>query len=437
MPKDTDGLGPSKSSAGSTDPAPPSMTARPKVSPGLYVSVVSLGGVGMTLGIQAVAPGLPELQRVLGLTDSQIGLVTTAYVLPGVFLTLPMGMLGDVVGRRLLFASTLVLSGIAALISGLTGSFPLLLAMRIIQGIAFAAVMPLTITLLGEAFVGARRVRAFVGRNSILTGSDVILPLGGALLAELSWRAPLLAQAVTIPLGIWALLIMTESRVLSFRRHSYARDLARVVRAESGIWLILLAQFSRFAFKFVLLAYLPILLVNERGASIAQVGLVISLSAVVTVVTTTQVPGIIRRLRPSLALGGSVLVIAVSLALFALVPGWRWALAAAVVYGIGDGVIAVLNDMYAMHTARSDMRAGMVSVSQTARNVGKLSSPVAMAALVAVSSLPSAFLIMAVLGLVIAPTMAGLRRMDAHMRGSPSSAGNLGVTAAAPDSDPV
>jgi len=413
------------------------MTARPTVAPGIFVSVVSLGGVGMTLGIQAVAPGLPELQRVLGLTDSQIGMVTTAYVLPGVFLTLPLGVLGDVIGRRLLFGSTLVVSGVAAIVSGLVTSYPLLLAMRLIQGIAFAAVMPLTITLLGDAFVGARRVRAFVGRNSILTGSDVILPLGGALLAELSWRAPLLAQAVTIPLGIWALLIMTESRVPSPRRRNYARDLVRVVRAEAGIWLILLAQFSRFAFKFVLLAYLPILLVNERGASIPQVGLVISLSAVVTVVTTTRVPGIIRRLRPSVALGGSVLAISVSLALFALVPGWRWALVAAVVYGIGDGVIAVLNDMYAMHTARSDMRSGMVSVSQTARNVGKLSSPVAMAALVAVSSLSSAFLIMAALGLAIAPTMTGLRGMDEHMRESPPSEGDLGTSGVAPDTDPV
>jgi len=412
------------------------MTTCSKVTPGLFVTVVSLGGVGMTLGIQAVAPGLPELQRVLGLTDSQIGMVTTAYVLPGVFLTVPMGVLGDVIGRRLLFSSALVVSGIVAVVGVFVSSYPQLLAIRILQGIAFAAVMPLTITLLGEAFGGAQRVRAFVGRNSILTGSDIVLPIGGALLAGLWWRAPLVAQAVNIPLGIAALLIMTESRPGSSSKRTYARDLARVIRTEAGMGLILLAQFSRFAFKFVILAYLPILLVNQRGESIAQVGLVISLSAVVTVVTTTRVPSLIRRLRPSAALAGSVLAIATALALFAIVPDWRWALCAAAVYGIGDGVIAVLNDMYAIHASRSKMRAGMVSVSQTARNLGKFASPVAMAALVAVSSISWAFLIMAMLGTVIAPMMAGLRGMDQRLRLPQTSDGGAGLADLETDTDP-
>ncbi len=412
------------------------MTVR-RVGPRTFIAVISLGGVGMTLGIQAVAPALPELQRQLGLSDSRIGLVTTAYVLPGVFLAVPLGILGDLVGRRLLFCVALTASGVAAIIEGITTSFPLLLAMRAVQGSCFAAVLPLTITLLGAEFSGPQRIRAFVGRNSFLAAGDVVLPIVGALVVGISWRAPLFMQAVTIPLAILSFMIMDESRTYLGGERHYARDLSRVLRTEPSLSTTLLAQFGRFFFKFVMLGYLPILLVKERDASVTQVGLVISLAAVVTLLTTTRVPAIIRRVRPSAAVLGSFLGIATSIVVFALAPDWRWALAGAAIYGVGDGVLAVLSDMYASHTARSHLRAGMVSVSQTARNLGKLSSPVAVAACVAASSLQVAFLVMAVVGVALAPMMSPLRRLDHELRSSSTTEGQAEMKGVPPGADPL
>ncbi len=386
-----------------------------------FIGTIALGGVGMTLGVQAVAPGLPEMQQALELSTSEIGLVMTAYVLPGVVLTVPLGLLGDVIGRRFLFCLSLFVSGLAALVAGSTTSFALLLAMRTLQGIGFAAVMPLTITLLGEAFVGRDRLRAFVGRNAILTGSDVFLPAAGAFLAGLSWRAPLLVQAVTIPLALYAFTIMNESRSRPTGRERYARALLGILRAQPAMFSILLMQFSRFAFKFVLLAYLPILLVNQLDASVGHVGVLISLAAIATVITTTRVPRLLGRIPASSAVIASILGIAASIASFGVIPDWRWAIAGALVYGVGDGVLAVFSDAYAMQSARSRLPAGMVSISQTARNLGKLASPVAMAGIAAITSLPVAFLVMAVIGAAIAPAMLPLRRMDSELEARPES----------------
>lgn len=410
------------------------MTTR-RVGPRTFIAVISLGGVGMTLGIQAVAPALPELQRQLGLSDSQIGLVTTAYVLPGVLLAVPLGILGDVIGRRVLFSVALTASGVAAIIEGITTSFPLLLTMRAVQGSCFAAVLPLTITLLGAEFSGTQRIRAFVGRNSILTAGDVVLPIAGALLVGISWRAPLFMQAVTIPLAILSFMIMDESRTYARGERNYAQDLFRALRTEPFLSTTLLAQFGRFFFKFVMLAYLPILLVKERNASVTQVGLVISLAAVATFLTTTRVTAILRRVRPSAAVLGSFLGIATSIAVFALAPDWRWAFVGAAIYGVGDGVLAVLSDIYASQTVRSHLRAGMVSVSQTARNLGKLSSPVAVAACVAVSSLQVAFLVMALVGVALAPMMVPLRRLDHEVQSS-SRADVQAEMESVPEADP-
>lgn len=389
---------------------------RPRGGIRTYVGVISLATVGVTLGIQAVSPALPELQRVLGLDNSEVGWIVTAYVLPGVVLTVPMGMLGDALGRRLLFCLALITYGVAAIVQGAIESYPVLLAMRVVQGTSFAAAMPLTITLIGDAFEGSQRIGALAARNAVLTGSEVVLPLGGALLAAFSWRAPLLVQAATIPLALAALAILGESGATSGSRRKYARDLLRLLRGQHGMIAVLVTAFSRYLFKFVMLAYLPLLLVNERDASLTQVGIVVSFTSLVAVVTTVRVPALIRRIPPSGAAIGSVVALAISTGAFSAVPDWRWALLVAAIYGIGDGAIAVLQDTYAIHTSRAHLRAGMVSISQTVRNLGKFVAPLAMTALVALSSLEIAFIVMAAVGLAIAPVMLPLRGMDRELQ---------------------
>jgi ACDE family multidrug resistance protein len=381
-----------------------------------FIATISLGSVGITLAVQAVSPALPALQRILDLSNTEIGWFTTAYVLPGVILTVPMGILADAIGKRLLFCTALTVYGACGIVEAATVNYPLLLVLRAMQGASFAAVMPLTITIIGEAFAGPQRIRALAGRNAILTGSEVVLPIGGALLAALSWRAPLLVQAVTIPLAIYSFIILAEGKTSSGSKQKYARDLLRVLRAQPGMFAILLTGFCRFLFKFVMLAYLPLLLVNQRGASLTQVGIVISLTSLSAVIVATLIPAVMRRIPPSVVVMGSVLALALSTGAFTIVPDWRWALFVGTAYGVGDGALSVLLDTYAIHTARSHVRAGMVSVSQAARNLGKLSAPLAMTAIIAISSVEVAFVVMAGIGAAVTPLVIALRPMDRELQ---------------------
>jgi MFS family permease len=391
---------------------------RRRAGPRTFVAIISLGSVGVTLAVQAVSPALPELQRVLGLSNADVGWFTTAYVLPGVILTVPMGILGDVIGKRFLFCTALIVYGTVGVIQSTTTSYALLLSLRAVQGACFAAGMSLTITIIGEAFSGPERIKALAGRNAILTGSEVILPLAGALLAAASWRAPLAVQAITIPLAIYSFIILEEGRAPSTRGQKYARDLIVVLRSQPGMLAVLISSFSRFLFKFVMYAYLPILLVNEENASLTQVGAVISLTSLVAALTATRVPTVIQKAPPSLVVGASIVVLGVCTGSFSLLPDWKWAIGVGAIYGIGDGALSVLLDTYAIHTARSHVRAGMVSVSQAARNLGKLASPLAMTALIALSSVDVAFMVMGLVGVLIAPFTLPLRAMDTELQTS-------------------
>jgi MFS family permease len=113
---------------------------------------------------------------------------------------------------------------------------------------------------------------------------------------------------------------------------------------------------------------------------------------------------------------GSVLALALATGAFTFVPDWRWALVVAAFYGLGDGALSVLLDTYAIHTAHPNVRAGMVSVSQMARNLGKLLSPLAMTAVIAVLSVRDAFLVMAGFGLCIAPLILPVRTIDEELQ---------------------
>ncbi len=389
---------------------------RRRVGARSYIAIVSLGAISVTLAIQAVSPGLPELQAVFDLSNTDIGWFTTAYVLPGALLTVPFGIVGDHIGRRRLFCIALAIYGLAGIVQGTTTSYPVMLTMRVVQGACFAAGMPLSITLIGEAFSGHARIRALSGRNAILNASEVVLPLVGAFLAALTWRAPLLVQSVAILLAVLSFMVIEEHETSSGGKRKYARELLRVIKSQAGMFAVLLSASSRFLFKFVMYGWLPILLVTRKGASLTQVGLVISVTSLVAVVMATRVPWLVRKVRPSWLVMGSVVALAVTTALFTVAGTWTWALAVGAIYGIGDGVLSVLLDTYALYTSRSHVRAGMVSVSQMARNLGKLSSPILMTAIVAVSSLEIGFVVMGLIGVAIVPFMLPMRRMDRDLQ---------------------
>ena len=110
-------------------------------------------------GAQGISPALPAVQKALGISESQVGLITAAYMLPGVLLAIPLGYLADRYGRRVVFSSTALLYGVAGAAQALAPSFNVPLGLRVVQGIGFAALMPLSMTLIADAATAARPSR--------------------------------------------------------------------------------------------------------------------------------------------------------------------------------------------------------------------------------------------------------------------------------------
>src|SRR5439155_1534839 len=144
----------------------------------------------LILDIAIVNVALPSMQRTLGLSAENIQWVVGGYALTfGGFLMLG-GRLADVVGRRRMFLTGLVLFIGASMLGGFSRSGGMLIAARVIQGFDGALVSPAALSLLTTTFTEGRARNRALGMWSAMAagGASAGLILGGLLTQELSWR---------------------------------------------------------------------------------------------------------------------------------------------------------------------------------------------------------------------------------------------------------
>ncbi|MGH9139223.1 MAG: MFS transporter [Acidimicrobiales bacterium] len=351
-----------------------------------------------TLGVQAVAPASPAIQDHFDLTASEVGWFTAVYLFPGILLAIPLGVLGDVFGRRPLFACAAFVFAAAGVAGALTDSYGALLAVRFVQGIGFAAIMPLTITILGDTYGGLALLRAQARRAITVVGGELVLPVAGTALAALAWNAPLLAQAAMLPASIAGLLVLGPRQHERRSSIDYRTGVGTTLR-QPGIPLVLTIGVLRFLFKFTMITFLPLLLVREHGMSLTQSGVVLGVSALAAGLASTQVARLLQTVRPSLLVAASLASVGAALAAFAFVDAWLVAIVVGLAFGAGDGMVSVIQDAFVAQAADPSVRSAVVAVSATAKNVGKIAAPLVMGALVAVIPIEQAFIVMAAVAL--------------------------------------
>jgi MFS family permease len=382
------------------------MPARPRA----YVALALLGAVGLLFGVQGIAPALPALGRDLGVSDAQLGLFTAAYMLPAVIFAVPLGYFADRYGRRGVFVAAVVVYSLAGGAQALLSDYWALLALRFVQGIGFGALMPLSMTMIGDVLRGTAQLRAQSRRQIAMSVGEFVLPLVGAALATISWRAALGAQAALLPLAFVGLALLTGTRTPPVQAR-YARELSEAV-AQPGMPGVLTAGFLRFVCKFALIAYLPVLLVGSRGASLAEAALVLSVASGVAALTNFAIVAMMRRVAASVLLSAAVVLIGVALAGFALVGSWQVALLVAIVFGFGDGMLTVVQNALVTEAAPDRVRAGLVAVSATTRNAGKLVAPLAMGALILAMPVSLAFALVGAATVAALPALRPVKRLD-------------------------
>jgi EmrB/QacA subfamily drug resistance transporter len=192
----------------------PPGAARRGHHPALALTIIAASQLMVILDATIVNIALPQMQRALGFSTSNLSWVLNAYTLTFGGLLLLGGRAGDILGRRRVFVSGILLFTLASFLGGLATSATWLLGARALQGVGAAIAAPTALSLITTNFAeGEERNRAFGVFSAVaVSGSAIGLIAGGMLTSWLSWRWVLF---VNIPIGILlaslAPLYITES----------------------------------------------------------------------------------------------------------------------------------------------------------------------------------------------------------------------------------
>ncbi|WP_281179739.1 MFS transporter [Actinoplanes subtropicus] len=153
------------------------------------------------LDVTIVNVALPAIQGELGFSRTGLAWVVNAYLIPFGSLLLLAGRLGDLVSRRGVFVSGLIVFTLASALCGLASSREMLIAARFLQGVGGAATSAVILGMIVTMFPEAREQARAIGVYSFVAsaGGAVGLLLGGVLTSAVNWHWIFF---VNVPVGV-------------------------------------------------------------------------------------------------------------------------------------------------------------------------------------------------------------------------------------------
>jgi EmrB/QacA subfamily drug resistance transporter len=161
---------------------------------------VAIGLFMIMLDNTVVNVALPSIRNDLGIGLSELEWVVNAYALTFGVLLLTGGKLADLLGRRAIFITGLVIFTASSLACGLASGAEVLIAARTVQGIGAALMNPATLSIITATFPPRQRGMAIGIWAGVAALALAIGPLLGGLLTEkIAWSW---IFYINIPIGL-------------------------------------------------------------------------------------------------------------------------------------------------------------------------------------------------------------------------------------------
>src|SRR5215203_7548562 len=196
-------------------------------------AVVSTALFMVVLDNLVVTTALPSIRADLGASIESLQWTVNAYTLTFAVLLLTGAALGDRFGRKRMFTIGVSMCTVASAAAARAPSTSLLIAARAVQGAAAACVLPLTLTLLSEAFPAGKR-GLVLGLWSGISGLGIAIGpvIGGAVVDGISWHW---IFWINVPIGL-ALLPLAWTRLSESYGPADRLDLPGLALAGAGLF---------------------------------------------------------------------------------------------------------------------------------------------------------------------------------------------------------
>jgi len=281
----------------------------------------------------------PTFTAMYGLTASETALLVAVPVLLGSLARLPMGMLTDRFGGRLVFTALLAFSSIAAFVVPLTGSYQSLLVAAFLIGMAGSSFA------IGAAFVSrwtppAKQGTALGIYGLGTMGQSLAVFVGPIVASRFGWE--IVFRGTGAALLVWAVIYFMVARNPIRGRPATAAAMVSVLRQAPKAWLLGGFYFLTFGGFVAFSIYLPTLLRAQFGLAPADAGL--RAAGFVIVATLVRPVGgwLADRIGGAQVLSwvfGGVAIFSLLLTWQSMVPFTVGALSCSMLLGLGNGAV--------------------------------------------------------------------------------------------------
>ena len=378
----------------------------------LLVSVSCL----TTTTLPVLSPALPELADALGVSITVVGWVQGAASFPGILTAVLVGYLADRFGGRrvvVVCVATFTLFGVAGFFAS---SFPMLIGLRLLQGLGTPGLMGLSIALIGELFEDEKDRMRFLGMNlAFVFMVQMIMPAISGIIAAGGAFRPFLIYLAGVPIGLWALRLKVgrpKGVASSPLRHVRAarEDMHRRRTGVDLLGLVAVTGLGVLVNAGASMTAVPLFLNEVFGTGTAGRGLVVSAFQAGAIVTALGVLRFIKARMSSRMMTIGLWLMAIGLlvvflAAFPVIVSLGLALA-----GAGFGLVVTLAQRDAIASASITYRGLVVLTWVAGVRVSQVIGPPAASLVTGLIGPRSSFLIIAAIVASAAVAWRPLRR---------------------------
>lgn len=243
----------------------------------LMLAVLFLARTAIALQFQTVASVRPFLMEALAIDFASLGALIGLYMLPGIVIALPGGMLGQRFGAKRVALVGLALMAIGGVMMGVSASFAMAAAGRLISGTGAVLLTVLVAKMVTDWFAGREIVTAMaILIASWPFGLAVGLVLYGPLAQDIGWSAIMHLGALSA-VAAFILVALVYREPSDMPAAAPTRLALRLSRRE---WILVLASGAMWGLfnvaYIVLISFAPELF-TVRGWSLAQASSIVSL----------------------------------------------------------------------------------------------------------------------------------------------------------------
>ena len=209
---------------------------KPRHNPWLIALTVTLATFMEVLDTSIANVSLPHIAGSLSATENEATWVLTSYLVSNA-IVLPMSAwLSGIFGRKRFYMGCVAIFTASSFFCGLAPSLPVLIMLRIMQGVGGGGLQPSEQAILADTFPPAKRGAAFALYGIAVVMAPAIGPtLGGYITDNFSWRWIFF---INVPVGILSLIL--TSRLVEDPPHLRGTSLAGIKPDYIGLGLIAL-----------------------------------------------------------------------------------------------------------------------------------------------------------------------------------------------------